>query len=77
MLAQQSFGDQIKVHPHYHVLTTTGLFLPDGSFYSVSDFDEADLTARLRQSVLSSLVRRNQLLPENAAKMLSQASKRH
>lgn len=71
LLAQQSFGDQIKIHPHYHVLTTAGLFLPDGSFYSVSDFDESELTAGLRRSVLSSLVRRNLLLPENAARMQS------
>jgi len=71
MLAQQSFGDQIKLHPHYHVLTTAGLFLPDGSFYSVCDFDEQELTGGLRRSVLSSLVRRNLLLPENAAKMQS------
>lgn len=71
VLAQQSFGDQVKLHPHYHVLTTAGLFLPDGSFYSVSDFNETELTAGLRRSVLSSLVRRNLLLPENAAKMQS------
>ncbi len=76
LLAQQSFGDQIKIHPHFHVLTTAGLFLPDGSFYSVSDFDETELTARLRRSVLSSLVRRNLLLPENAAKMMGWPLKR-
>lgn len=69
LLAQQSFGDEIKLHPHYHVLTTAGLFLPDGSFYSVSDFDQAELTARLRRSVLASLVKRNLLTPENAARM--------
>ncbi len=38
---------------------TAGLFLPDGSFYSVSDFDQAELTARFRRCVLATLVKRS------------------
>ena len=57
VVAWTGAGDELTRHPHVHILTTEGVFLPSGDFYGDLDWDSDRLTALVRDSVLASFTR--------------------
>ncbi|MFM7204541.1 MAG: transposase [Myxococcota bacterium] len=70
----QTFGTLLDYHPHSHMIVSHGVFRPDGTFVEMSRVRAEDY--RLLERVLASrlltlLVRREKLRPEDRKAMLS------
>ena len=73
IMATQSFGAGLKVHPHFHILISDGVFLPGErtDFWPLGLWDTRSLTEQVRAAVLRSLVARQCLREDTARVILS------
>ena len=73
IMATQSFGAGLKIHPHFHILVSDGVFTPGESpeFLPMGHWDTRMLTETVREAVLRSLVARNCLRQDTAKVMRS------
>lgn len=70
----QTFGTLLDPHPHLHAMVSHGVFRPDGTFVemtSVGVEDLRNLERVLASRLLTLLVRRGKLRPEDRKAMLS------
>jgi hypothetical protein len=73
IMATQSFGDELRAHPHFHLLVSDGVFFPNGDrdFYAMGPWEQPQLLERIRLAVCRSLVARKLLQKETADTLLS------
>jgi ribosomal protein S27E len=71
IVAIQTFGDRINLHPHLHFLVTEGGVDGAGLFYKIPRIDDLRLASLFGREVLANLVRRELLSPEWAERILS------
>ncbi len=64
--ARHTWGSDLHYHPHVHLLITNGLYTPDGTYHGGLSWEATSLTAQVRKSILSSLVKMNRMQPETA-----------
>jgi hypothetical protein len=64
VLVPQSFGDLLVHHPHFHALSSLGLFLGDGSFHALPDADFSALEDTFRERVFAFLLRKEKITQE-------------
>ncbi len=69
VVVPQSFGDLLIAHPHAHALVSLGVFLRDGSFYSLEDVDFTGLDEVFRQRVFDFLIKAGKITSEVAESM--------
>ena len=68
-LLEKTWGSDLHYHPHVHLVMTNGLYLPDGTYRGGLSWNAMSLTAQVRKSVLTSLVKMNRMQPETAELM--------
>jgi hypothetical protein len=71
IVAIQTFGDRINLHPHLHFLLTKGGVDGAGVFHKIPRIDDSRLAAIFAREVLAMLVRGGLLSPEWAERLLS------
>jgi len=71
IVAVQTFGDRINLHPHLHFLVTKGGVDKAGVFHKISRIDDSRLAELFGGELLSDLVRKQLLSPEWAERLLS------
>ena len=64
-----SFGDKARWNPHLHVLSTSGGFDKNSTFYSLSSFPEQEMTLIFREKVFQMMIDAHFLSENFAAKM--------
>ena len=72
VLVVQTSGESVNFNPHLHGLTSSGAFLPDGSFVPLEHFDTEKLTLLFTHKVLSALKARGLLSETHLAQILAQ-----
>jgi len=71
IVAIQTFGDRINLHPHLHFLVTEGGVDEAGVFHRIPRLDDSRLASLFAREVLADLVRKEFLSPEWAERLLS------
>lgn len=71
IVAVQTFGDRINLHPHLHLLLTEGGVDRAGIFHRIPRLDDARLGEIFAREVLALLVSKGLLSPEWAERILS------
>ena len=61
IVAIQTFGDLVNIHPHLHAIVSDGLFAPNGWFYVLPKIDLKKLEELLRHRVLKMLLREGKI----------------
>jgi len=69
VVVPQSFGDLLVSHPHAHALVSLGVFLRDGSFYSMEDVDFTGMEEVFRERVFDFLIQAGKITQEVAQGM--------
>ncbi len=69
VVVPQSFGDLLIAHPHAHALVSLGVFLRDGSFYSMEDVDFTGLEDPFRERVFVFLIKAGKITSEVSGSM--------
>ena len=72
VLTAQTAGEALNFHPHLHGCLADGNFAADGSFIPFAVIDQARLTERFGERVLTSLQSRNLISDNDVAQVLSQ-----
>ncbi|MFM7204933.1 MAG: transposase zinc-binding domain-containing protein [Myxococcota bacterium] len=74
VVCDQTFGTLLDYHPHSHMIVSHGVFRPDGTFVEMTSVRPEELRALervLASRLLTLLVRREKLRPEDRKAMLS------
>ena len=71
VIAVQSFGEYLNVHPHVHAIVADGLFTRQGMFYVMPRMSTRWLEAIFRAKLISMLVKEGRLAKELGKKLMS------
>ena len=56
VISVQSYGDNLKLHPHIHAIAGRGVWSPDGSFEAIPALDTQQLMLLFRHHVIENLL---------------------